>query len=475
MIKLKEIIQQLDDKAYNEIESKLVKTKAENFLYVLRSYRDARIDENEINKKLNLTPNSQYVLKSRLYSRIQDELITAVNSSQKSVYAQLEQINNICYNSPRVLAITFLHKLEKDLLSFDMNGELLIVYSALKKLHYNTDKYFHYSQLHNKHAAFWLSLEKTNDILSDFNLLLEQYDFSRSPELVKKMQFLKQEIDNHYALNPSKHIDIIKKIIAIQLFLFCNVQPSDNIDIGEVIKEALHLINALPESSVQKTWVSPVQYLAFEYYIKTGQQNKAKDLYNKTNDSLHTLLLFSNISLVAKFLTAKIEYLALNKVSLPVETEDPEELLVNNNSMYTMVQLGIYKAMLLYYAKEFKRSVSLLNSLLNEFSFKDYFHIQLEIKFTLAFLYLKIDEVSIAESLVGGIYKKIKTEKLTQYSHALDLIKFFNTFFKTNGSASNTEKRRESLVLFFAKNNTDNKMLGFLQQELKIIYLEPKP
>ncbi len=474
MIKLKEIIQQLDDKTYNEIEGKLLKTKADNFLFVLRSYRNGDIGEKEITEKLDLTPNSQYVLKSRLYSRIQDELISDVNLSQKNVYIQLEQINNICYNSPRELAIAFLHKLEKDLLSFDMNGELLIVYSALKKLHYNTDKYFHYSQLHNKHAAFWLSLEKTNDILSDFNLLLEQYDFSRSPDLVTKMQFLKQEIDNHFALNPSRHIDIIKKIISIQLFLFCNIHPSDGNDTGDTIKEVFQLTGELPDSSVQNTWIYPMQYLAFEYYIKTGQVNKAKDLYNKTNESLHTLLLFSNIAPVAKFLPSKIEYLALNRNGPAPTAEDTEGILFNNSNMYTVVQLGIYNAMVLYYAGEFKKPISILNSLLSDFSFKDYFHIHMQVKFTLAFLYLKINEISIAESLVAGVYKKIKSEKLAEYSHALDLIKFFQTFFKMNESVSNIEKRTESLNLFFARNKTDHRILDFLEQELKTTYLTPK-
>ncbi|MCW3076709.1 MAG: hypothetical protein JWO32_1318 [Bacteroidetes bacterium] len=472
MIKLKEIIQQLNDKAYNEIEEKLIKTKADNFIFLLRSYRNGNVDENEIAKKLNWTPNSQYVLKSRLYSRIQDELISDENSGNKNIYIQLAQINNICYNSPRVLAIAFLLKLEKDLLAYDMNGELLIVYSALKKLHYNTDKYFHYSQLRNKHAAFWLSLEKTNDILSDFNLLLEQYDFSRSPDLIKKMEFLKKEIDNHYALNQSRHINIIKKIIAIQLYLFCNIEPSDGNDTGDVIKDALQLISELPDSSVQKNWHYPMNYLAFEYYLKTGQINKAKDFYNKTNDALHTLLLFSNISLTAKFLTAKIEYHVLQQTSSSITTTEVDGILINDSSMYTVVHLGIYNAMAHYYSGEFKKAISTLNLLLNDFSFKDNFHIQMQIKLTLTFLYLKIKDVSAAESLVDGISKKIKTEKLSHYSHVLDLIKFFNTLFKTNDTASNSEKRKELLILYLAKNIGDYKMLDYLNNELKKTYLK---
>ena len=91
----------------------------------------------------------------------------------------------------------------------------------------------------------------------------------------------------------------------------------------------------------------------------------------------------------------------------------------------------------------------------------------MEIKFTLAFFYLKINEISIAESLTTGIYRKINTEKLSHYSNALDLIRFFKTFY--NGTGSNLAKKREELLLlFFARNTGEFKILRHLESELTI-------
>lgn len=463
MIKLKEIIKQLDASAYDSVESKLIKTKADNFLHVLRSYREGKTDDKEIAKTLGMVSNSFYVLKSRLYDRIQDELTSEVNPLKNDIFSQLAHVHHICYNSSGETAIAFLHKLEKDLLVYDMHAELLIVYSALKKLHYNTDKYFHYSQLHNKNVAFWLSLEKAEDTLSDFNLLLEQYDFSKSQEIILKLKFLRLEIQNHSALNTSRQLKIIKNIMDAELFIFCNIIPEEPVDVGDLLKDALKQIDQLSHSSRQKKWKIVLDYLAFEYYTKTSQITKTNEFFEKTNKMRVNLLLYSNVALVSKFLTSKIAFLATKKQLQHIEQEGTE--LLCNDNVYSKVQLGLYKAMDLYYNKEIKKAINILNELLTLFTLKDYFHVVMEIKFTLAFLYLKINEISISESLIHSIYRKIKSEKLTNYSNALDLVKFFNTFFKSKESVLN-EKRQEAFLLFSARNTGEFKLLHHLHHEL---------
>ncbi len=471
MLKLKEVINQLNDKTYNILENKLMKTKADNFLYVLRSYREGEMTEENIANNLSISPNSVYVLKSRLYERIQDELTAKLNTSKGDIYAQLEKVHSICYNSPREITLAFLHKLEKTLLTLEMHNELLIVYAALKKIHYNTDKYFHYSQLHNKYISFWLSAEKANDILSDFNVQLELYDISKSVFQLDKLKFLRQEIAHHFSLNPSKQLEIIKNIIDIQLSIFCNINCSLDFDITDLLNDTLEKINQLPDSSPQKTWDKALNYLAFEYYSKNGQTNKAALFYEKTNLELHNLLLYSNIALVGNFLTSKITFQS-GKKDKPVFEDITATELLSNNTMYSQIKFDVYKAMFLNDAGEIKKAISTLNELLNKFSFKDHFHVHMEIKFTLAFFYLKINEVDMAEPLIVSIYKKIKTEKLIQYSNALDLIKFFNTFFKATTSNSKEVKQNEALMMFFARNKGDHEILYYLQSELENNYFK---
>lgn len=464
MIKLNRVISQLNKNTFDVIEHKLIQTKAENFLYVLREYKTGKYSEEDIMNKLNINHNSLYVLNSRLYDKIQEHLTTNVNPSKKEIYDQLGHINNICYESSYDIALAYLLKLEKDFLAHDMHIELLIIYSSLKKIHYNTDQYYHYSQLYNKYITYWLSIEKANDILRDLNLVLEEYDLSRSKEHIDKINLLKKEIDNHFNLNSSKQIGIIKNISEIQLYIFCKI--ISNKDIDDLLIETLNTILQLSESSTQKKWIIVVEYLAFEYHKMNGKNTKATDYYEKINSNIYNLLLYSNVALVAKFLVSKINYLS-DKNGCEFLKEEAETEILHNNSMYSKVHLGLYNAMVLYYSNDVKSAIIILNDLLNNFSFKNYFHICMEIKFTLAFMYLKLDEFEMVESLVTSIYKKIKTEKLLQYTNALDLSKFF--IHKLKNSLTKSEKKEELLQLFLSRNHGEYEILQHLKSELKII------
>jgi hypothetical protein len=467
MIKLNKVINQLNKDTFDVIEHKLMQTKAENFLYILREYKAGKSTEVDIMNYLNINHNSLYVLKSRLYDRIQEHITTHVNPSKDDIYHQLGHINHMCYESSYDLVLAYLLKLEKDLLAHHMHVELLIVYRALKKIHYNTNKYYHYTQLHNKHITFWLSIEKANDILCDFNVLLEEYDLSKSKEHIVKLNFLKKEIDNHFDLNPSKQIEIIKNISEIQLYIFCKITTNSDKDIDDLLLDTINLINELSESATQKKWIITIYYLAFEYYKIIGKTIKASEYYEKTNPHIYNLLLYSNVAVVGKFLVSKINYLSQKKQ--PLFFEEIETELLYDNTMYSQIHLGLYNTMISYYSDDIKKAIHTLNDLLNNFSFKNYLHICLEIKFTLAFMYLKLNDYDMAESIITSIYKKIKTEKLLQYANALDLIKFFTLKFKSKKSSIKTEKQEELLQLFFAHNQGEYELLPHLQSELKTI------
>ena len=468
MIKLNKVISQLNKSEFDKIEDKLTQTKAENFLYLLREYKTGKSSEEDIMSILKINHNSFYVLKSRLYDRIQEHLTTHVDLSKNDIYNQLGHINNMCYESSYDITLAYLLKLEKDLLAYDMHVELLIVYRALKKIHYNTDKYYQYSQLHNKHITFWLSIEKANDILFDFNLLLEEYDLSKSEDHIEKLIFLKKEIDNHFDLNPSKQIEIIKNIAEIQLYIFCKITSNSDKDIDDLIAETIVLIDQLSESATQKKWILAIHFLAFEYYKMIGKPIKANEYYENTNPNIYNLLLYSNISLVAKFLVSKINYLAQKNQCQLLQEEKIVQFLYND-SMHSKIHLGLYSAMVSYHSNDIKKSINILNDLLNTFSFKNYFHISMEIKFTLAFMYMKLNNFEMAKSVVMSINKKIQIDKLLHYANAIALVKLFAFQCKQKKSPESDKKQEELLFLFFARNQDGHALLSHLQSELKTI------
>lgn len=468
MIKLKKIISDLEESVYKTIEETLIKNKADNFLFLLQSYRTTALKDTEIANELDINPNSLYVLKSRLNDKIQEHLSGDIYSSKEDVLKQLHQIPEICYGTSREVSASFLQKLEKDLLKYDMHNELLVVYSALKKIHLYTDKYFHYSQLYNKHTAFNLSLEKCEEILGNFNRVLSQYNFSRSARLMETLIFLYREVSDHFALNPSRQIELIKNILELELSVFFNKPVNTELNITEVFSKTDKILLDLPESSLHKNWVQPIDYLSFEYFRKTGQIKQANQYFDKVNAIANTLLLYTNVALTSKYLISKLCFLQEQERINELLEEESKNILIDNADTHSVVLLGIYNAMLSYYRKNYKEAASLLNEIINSNSFKDYFHINTDVKLTLAFIYITIKEYDLADSILKNIYRKIKSEEMNNYANVLDLIKIFNADIKQNGKV--TSKQKDDYILFQARNVNESKLLNHLEYELKKKY-----
>lgn len=472
MIKLKEVIAQLGDEPYSAIETALLKTKADNFVLLLQSYRKGDVSDKEISSLLNINANSFYVLKSRLYDKVQEFLASDTFINQENIIKQLLQLPEVCFNSPRETAITFLHKLEIELLRFDMHHELQIVYSALKKMHLYSEKYFHYSQLFNKHVSFGLSLEKAEETLGNFNRLLGQYDFSKSQELLKVLYFIKNDIINLFALNPSRQIEIIKNIVELQLILFCGDNASHEYDTEELLQKTREVFNALPATSAHKKWEIALDYFCFEYYQSISQNKAATLYYEKVNEQLPFLLLYNNICLSSKFLISKIKF--CNQANRPSDLlVKPQEnkLLVDTDNIHAKVLTGIYSSVLYFNLKNYKDAISCLNEIINTYSFKDFFHENINIKLTLAYYYIAINDFDMVEITLKGITRKIKAEQAVQYDHVLNLIKAFDIEINKNKTDKSTAKQRDLVTLFLAHNNNNNfQLLTHLIPELKRKY-----
>ncbi len=468
MIKLRKIITQLDTAVYEKLETSLVKNRADNFLFLLQSYRSNLHKDDEIADKLQLTSNSFYVLKSRLHDKIQEYLSGDIHASKEEVTKLLHQIPETCYGSSREVATAFLQKLEKELLFYDMHNELLVVYSALKKIHLYSDKYFSYSQLYNKHIAFSLSIEKSAEILGNFNVVLSQYNFSRDPKLLDTLLFLKKGINDHHSLNPSRQIEIIKNIINLQLCIFCDVEHPGN-SIEDLLGKTQKMIDELPESSQIKNWITVTDFLYFEYYHRAGQKNLAAGYYEKVNAGLKTLLLYTNISVTSFFLLSRITFLQQEKRLHEMEPFTENDLLYDPNDTHTKVIISIYHAMVSYYKGKIKEAASILNEVLNINSFKDFFHINAEIKLSMSFFYLEQKEYEMAGNILKNLHRKIKSEEMESYVNILHLIKLFNYQIKEPNTRV-TQKQKDNFELFLARNKGATKVLDFLTAELRKKY-----
>ena len=459
MIKLKEVIAQLNEDNYLEIEKNLIKNKADMFLFLFHSYKKSNITDKEIIHELGITSNSFYVLKSRLFDKIQDCLSCDIYIDQEKTIKLLLQIPELCLNTPRETSIAYLLKLEKELLRFDMHNELLVVYSALKKLHLNSDKYYHYSQVYNKQVSYSLSLEKAEETLGNFCRLLSLYDLSKSENLYEKLCFLKKEINNIFAFCNSKQVELIKNFIELQLLIFCKVDDTIKSSIDELLQNTRIIFDDLPLTLPHKKWEIVLDYLCFEHYYSIGSSKASIQYYEKINNQQSNFLLFNHIGLVSKFLITKIKFCSefnrLNEISEPIDTD---KILIDSNDIHTQISIPFYNALFYFYQKKYKIAINYLNEIQNEFVFKDYFHKFLNIKITLLYFYIVIGEFEKAQAHIKMLSRRIKMENNDGYNYVIYLLKAFDLDINKDTSSKNNIKKRDLFTLFMANNNKNNNL-----------------
>ena len=98
--------------------------------------------------------------------------------------------------------------------------------------------------------------------------------------------------------------------------------------------------------------------------------------------------------------------------------------------------------------------------------FKEMLHMQIELKLTLAFYYIKLKENQNAVNLLSSLQRKIKNEKKVQYYNVLNLIKLLQneaTHNKNNGD----NKQKDIFTLFEARNTGNYSIPAFLINEIK--------
>ncbi|MCD6017113.1 MAG: hypothetical protein K0S53_234 [Bacteroidetes bacterium] len=468
MIKLKEIIGQLKEENYLEIENNLIRSRADKFLFLFQSYKKSTISDREIKENLGVSSNSFFVLKSRLLDKIQDNLSTDLFVDHEKSIKMLLKVPEFCLNTPRETSIAYLLKLEKDLLRYNMHNELLVVYSALKKMHLNSDKYHHYSQLYNKQVSYGLSLEKAEEILGDFCRNLAQYDFSRSKSQYEKLCFLRNEINNIYSFCNSKQIELIKNFVELQLKLFCEKDYSLTSNIVVLLRSTRSIIDGLPLTLIYKKWEVVLDYLCFEYYYSVGDSGEAFLFYEKVKNQKPNLLLYNHIGMVSNFFMTSVKFcIENNKIEGVSEIFDFDKSLYDKFDKYSQIKLRVYNAMVYFHQKESRMAINCLNDLCNEYAFRDYFHQFLNIKLTLLHFYNSIGESEKARVCLKMLVRRIKEEKNEAYFFISYLLKAFDLELNKEASSKNILRQKELHILFLT-NNKNNRfdLISHLVPEL---------
>jgi hypothetical protein len=467
MNKLKKIITQLNPEHFQEFEESMKGANSVKIHSLLTEYKKNSLTDDEIKDQLSCTDNSYYVLKSRLYDKIQKFILKNNDSSvSESISNGKGELTHYLYEMPNETAVAILQELENKYITSDSPGELINVYSALKKAHFYSDKYYTYSQLYNNQVAYALAIEKAEETLYNFNRTLSSSYFTDSENDIELILILIKEIKNIQSLYKSSRIEFILNIILIQSNLFAGIDHKDEPAIEDLLNNCEKILMQYANDIKMNYFKPVIKFLYFEYYFSLNQLKKAETYFNEVEESAQKWLLQNNSCLAFKFLTSKLEYLTkINKTGEIVNNVD--EMYFDSKDLFTDVIYKFYKGLTLFFTGKIKQSITALNDLLNEISFTNYFYIESEIKLSLAFFYIIQNESELAENVLKGLGRKLASIKNKEYKNIKEGIRLLTILINGISNGGNLKKYKSTLELFEFYNLKEKKVLSYLLPELE--------
>jgi hypothetical protein len=474
MIKFKSIVLQLKEEEYNDLCQQFIETKAEKYLRLLKLYRENKYTDEETQEMLSVNTSAYYTLKSRLFDKIQDFLTNNMSTPIIDLLKKVANIPTLIYDTHRDTAIAILSKLESELQDYDMPYELSSVYSALKKLHVHSPKYYEYTQLYNKHLAYTIALDKAEDLLNSFMKTLGEYYSSRNKSQIEYLSLIKLEMGHICNLYDSHHLQVYQCITDISFALF--VPNPDAIKDDEPIEDMLARFEKIITTYSKDTNYQHLQlvynFLAFEYYHKLNLPKKESRFFDVIDKKLQSFLLFNHCCFTTKFLISKLER--------SIETGTEGELYEQNkqalanyepdkNDIPNYINYAKYTATCAFYGKRYQEAVQILNTLINDISFKNYPHSEIEVKLLLALFYSMINKYDPATSLLRSVTRKIRElDDEMGYENALLFYKILA--LQMSSSARQVDQKIGQLFSKFELiNQKENRMLEYIKIDEQFI------
>jgi hypothetical protein len=468
MIKFKSIVLQLKEEEYNDLCQQFIETKADKYLRLLKLYRENKYNDEEIQSMLEVNTSAYYTLKSRLFDKIQDFLTNNMSTPIIDLLRKVANIPTLIYDTHRDTAIAILSKLESELQNYDMPYELSSVYSALKKLHIHSPKYYEYTQLYNRHLAYTIALDKAEDLLNTFMKTVGEYYASRNKSQIEYLSLIKQEMKNINSLYESHHLQVYKDMVDVTFALHVPNPEAlkDDEPVEDILARMERTFTTYAKDNNYQHLQLVYQALAFEYYHKLKLPKKEAKYFDEVNKKLNSFLLYNHCCFTTHFLISKMER--------AIENNEQEKLYEENTDFLpnyepdkadvpNYINWSKYSAVSAFYAKKYQEAVQILNGLVNDISFKNFPHSEIEIKLLLALNYSMINKYDPATSLLRSVTRKIREiNDEMGYENALVFYKILS--LQMSSSARQVDQKIGQLFAKFELlNQKSNRMLEYIK------------
>lgn len=415
MSKLKNIIKQLSNEDYESIFDNLSSGGAEKSAQLLKYMREKQLADAKIMELLDVNSNAYYTLRSRLNQKIEEYLLQQMENPRTDLLKKVANIQEIIFTKKRAIAIATLKKLEKELTDYDLSNELTIIYKLLKRLHINHDDHFSYKQLYNRHIAYMLALDKSEDIIADYFKKYGNYFLTNNPQLKFELTLMFKEITNVSKLYQSHRLYVYQSLIYVFHRLF--VDEGEETDkeeepIEDVLREVEKIFEIYYLDSNYYHLKMVFEFLKFEYYTHYRVFKKAEKYYEDVNSNLATLVsnyglfTFSSLALLTKLKRA-IRMELENTLYDEAKTQF-QDFETSPEDAPQFIIYHIYRSLVCYYAGKYDEASKWLNKLLNEMSFKKYPEAHLEVKLLLLLQYCVQDDLELFNQLLSSTQRQVR-------------------------------------------------------------------
>jgi hypothetical protein len=444
MSKLKNIIKQLSAKDYTAIYESLLNSNAEKSAYLLKFMREKQLSDAKIMEELEVNNNAYYTLRSRLNQKIEEYLLEQMESPRTSLIKKVATINEIIFTKKKTIAVATLKKLEKELLDYDLANELTIVYKSLKKLLiHSPEDHFHYSQLYNRHVAYMLALDKSEDLLANYFKKYGEYMMGFDETDKMGLILMREELINVSNLYQSHRLFVYSSLLTIFHQLFIEPEKKAILDVEELFDKIQSTFDLYYLDSSYYHLILVLEYLRFEYYISIGEQKKAEKYYEDINESLSSLLTNYNLYTASPdFLLSKLNYHVNNKTQASIYEENKglfEDFEINKKNINEYLIYILYRSVSCYHADKYEEAAKWLNQFLNDTSIKKYPYIYMETKLVLAYQYCLLKDQDLFGQLVNSIQRQIRLLGKENCLHVILFIKILKVSISENRKEKNSK------------------------------------
>ena len=461
MSKLKNIIKQLSESDYQTIFSNLMDNSAEKSAMLLKHLKEKQLNDAKIMAELDVNPNAYYTLRSRLNEKIEEYLVDKMDGPKTDILRKVASISEISFTQKRTIVLATLKKLEKEFLDYDLSSELTLVYKTLKKLNINTSDQYYYSQLYNKHVAYTLALDKTEDILAEYFKKYGNYFLAAEDEVKTELDLLMNEMYNISRLYQSHRMFVYSCFMSIfhKMFVDAEVKIIDveqnSISIEDAF-EKMDLIMETYEADLNYRHLRLVlDFLKMLYYGQKKQIRRTEKYYNDVNEyAAQFLMNYSFYTFPGMFLLTKMEYNLREESSTEVMENFKNQFSdfeLDANDLPKWILFNFYRTFCYFNAEKYEACAKSINNLLAEVSMKRYQDTNLEIKTFLALQYCLMDDFDLFNQLMNSIARQIRMMGKKRLEHIVLITKIM----KVSLSAGANRQKAAKIKMFSARINMD--------------------